>query len=61
MKLKYIIPAAMLAMASVFTSCEDMMDLKSDSYVYGEDNKLDSANDSLYSAMGILTDRKSVV
>lgn len=28
MKLKYIIPAAMLAMASVFTSCEDMMDLK---------------------------------
>lgn len=60
MKLKYIIPAAMLAMASVLTSCEDMMDLKSDSYVYDEDNKLDSANDSLYSAMGILTQLQKI-
>lgn len=45
----------MLGFASLLSSCEDMLDLKSESYVYAEDNKLDSANDSLYSAMGILT------
>lgn len=61
MKLKYILPAALLlASASALTSCEDMMDLKSDSYVYDEDNKLDSANDSLYSAMGILTQLQKI-
>ena len=37
------------------TSCEDMLDTTSDGYVFDKDHKLDSANDSLYSAIGILT------
>lgn len=55
MKLLHIIPAMMLGAATLLCSCEDMLDLKSDSYVYDEDNRLNQANDSLYSAMGILT------
>lgn len=39
----------------MFTSCEHMMDMKSDSFVFDEDHKLNTANDSLYSAMGILS------
>lgn len=36
------------------TSCEDMLDTGSDSYVFDKDHTLSSANDSLYSALGIL-------
>lgn len=41
--------------AILFTACEDMLDMKSDSVVFDEDHQLNSANDSLYSAMGILS------
>lgn len=37
------------------TSCSDMLDTKSESYVFDNDHSLDSANDSVYSVMGILT------
>lgn len=36
------------------TSCEDMLDTTSHGYVFDKDHTLNSANDSLYSAMGIL-------
>lgn len=37
------------------TSCEDMLDTTSQGYVFDNDHTLNSANDSLYSAIGILT------
>ena len=37
------------------TSCEDMLDTSSEGYVFDKDHTLNSANDSLYSAMGILS------
>lgn len=39
----------------MFSACEDIMDMKSDSFVFDEDHQLSTANDSLYSAMGILS------
>ena len=47
--------AAAVSSLGWFTSCEDMLDTKSDAYVFDQDHTLTSANDSLYSAMGILT------
>lgn len=47
--------AAAAALAVGLTSCEDMLDTSSEGYVFDEDHTLSSANDSLYSAMGILT------
>lgn len=55
MKLRHIIPVSIALAAMALTACSDMLDLKSDDYVYADDNPLNSANDSLYSAMGILT------
>ena len=55
MKLRHIIPASIALAAMALTACSDMLDLKSDDYVFAGDNPLNSANDSLYSAMGILT------
>lgn len=62
MKFRNIISGIALGVvaAGFLSSCEDMMDLKSDSYVRDEDNTLSSANDSLYSAMGILTQLQKV-
>lgn len=61
MKFRHIIPALMLAAGALsLGSCEDMMDLGSDDYVFGEDNRLDSANDSLYSSVGILSQLQKV-
>ncbi len=37
------------------TSCEDLLDTSSNGYVFDKDHTLNSANDSLYSVMGILT------
>lgn len=53
MKLKNIFPTALLV--CFISSCQDMMDLKSDSFIFEEDHTLASPNDSLYSVMGILT------
>lgn len=59
---RHLLPvfAASLVGVSALTSCEDMMDLDSDDHVRAEDNKLNSANDSLYSAIGILTQLQKV-
>ncbi len=56
MKFLRILPIALaFAGIGVMTSCEDALDTTSKSYVFDEDHQLNSANDSLYSAMGILT------
>lgn len=61
MKPKYVISALILSLAATtLPSCEDMMDVKSDSYVFDEDNNLNTANDSLYSAMGILAQMQKI-
>lgn len=41
------------AMASSLTSCEDLLAPKSDLVMYEEDNSLSTANDTLYSVMGV--------
>ncbi|MDE6079262.1 MAG: RagB/SusD family nutrient uptake outer membrane protein [Duncaniella sp.] len=55
--MKKIIYSALLALtaAGCLTSCEDMLDTSSEGYVFDKDHTLASANDSLYSAIGILT------
>lgn len=59
MNMKQIFPivAAVCTMAGL-SSCEDMLDTKSDAYVY--DMALDNANDSIYSALGILTQLQGI-
>ena len=52
---KYIAMMAVSAMiAGSVTSCEDMLDTKSDDYIFEDDLHMNTANDSLYSVMGIL-------
>lgn len=59
MKLKYIFPLiAAGCLMSGLSSCEDMLDTKSDAFVY--DNPLNNANDSLYSAMGIVSQLQAI-
>lgn len=41
--------------AAVFTSCEDMLSPESDMVTYQEDHTLKSANDTLYSVMGVVS------
>ena len=62
MKMKRFIPLMVVAAmcGGAMTSCEDMMDMKSGAYVFDDGNGLDSANDSLYSAMGILTQMQKI-
>lgn len=42
------------------TSCEDILDTTSNGYVFDEDHNLNSANDSLYSAVGILSQMQAL-
>ena len=58
-KLIYILPTAIIAVAAL-VSCQDMMRTDSDSYLFEENNKLDQAPDSMYSAIGILTQIQKV-
>lgn len=59
MKMKYIFPiVAAGCIITGLSSCEDMLDTKSDAYVY--DVPLNNANDSLYSALGILTQLQNI-
>ncbi|MBD5234954.1 MAG: RagB/SusD family nutrient uptake outer membrane protein [Barnesiella sp.] len=56
---KYIAMMALSVMlAGSVTSCEDMLDTKSDDYVFDNDLNLDNANDSLFSVMGILSQQQ---
>lgn len=43
-----------LCLLGGMTACEDALDTTSDAYVFDKDRSLSAANDSLYSAMGIL-------
>lgn len=61
MKTKNIKIWALLgAMALGTASCSDMMDINSDRVAFEEDNRLDNANDSIYSVMGILSQLQKV-
>lgn len=53
-KLIYYVMGAICTLGCM-TSCEDMLDTSSEGYVFDKDHNLNSANDSLYSAMGILS------
>ncbi|MBO5663384.1 MAG: hypothetical protein J6R95_01220, partial [Bacteroidales bacterium] len=44
----------MMTMLVGFSSCEKMMYVESDRYVYADNNRLDSPNDSVFSLVGIL-------
>lgn len=50
---KTIILSMLLAVVA-FSSCEKMLYVESDRYLYAENNRLDSPNDSVYSLVGIL-------
>lgn len=52
--------AVSAAMAGAVCSCEDMLDTKSDDYIFDEDLHLNSATDSLYSVMGILAQQQKL-
>lgn len=51
--------AATIVIASL-SSCEDMMDTKTSTYLYDDGSKLNTASDSLYSAMGVLTQLQKI-
>lgn len=56
MKTTDIIKSVLVCLTLLSTlSCSEMMDLSSDRIIYEEDNKLDEANDSIYSIMGVLS------
>ena len=49
-----IFTASLLFSGIFFTSCEDMLTTDSDLVIFVEDNKINSANDSIYSVIGII-------
>ncbi len=55
MKQFNIVLVLMMTMLVGFSSCEKMMYVESDRYVYADNNRLDSPNDSVFSLVGILT------
>ena len=46
--------AILIAGLACFVSCSDMLETGTNAYLDSDDNRLDSANDSLYSVVGIL-------
>lgn len=54
MKQFNIVLVLMMTMLVGFSSCEKMMYVESDRYVYADNNRLDSPNDSVFSLVGIL-------
>lgn len=54
MKIKKIL-LPLIAVLTFTTACSDMMDMKSDRIVTSEDHRLDNANDSIYSIIGVLS------
>lgn len=60
MKKIYSILAVAAIAATGFTSCEDMMDTDTTTYRYENGVKFDTPADSLYSALGILTQLQAI-
>jgi len=54
MKYKFLTIIAALLGAASLSSCEDMLSPQSDMVTYQEDHTLNSANDTLYSVMGVV-------
>lgn len=60
-QLKYILPAMLLACsATAFVSCDDMLDLGNENILYTGDNKLQSANDTVNTFVGILAQLQKI-
>lgn len=55
MKQSKIVLSVILLASLAFTSCQNMLYVESDRYLYADNNKLDSPSDSVYSLAGILT------
>ena len=59
--IKYILPAMMLAMsATAFVSCDDMLDMGNENVLYVDDNTLSSANDTVNTFVGILSQLQKI-
>ena len=59
--LKYIFSIGVLAASALsIVSCEDMMDTKSDDYLFDDDLNMNSPSDSLTSVLGILSQQQSL-
>lgn len=52
--IKNLLVACGSLFAAFFSSCEDMLDVDSDLYVYADDEHLNDATDTLYSVTGIM-------
>jgi len=59
--IKYILPAMLLAMgATAFVSCDDMLDMGNENVLYVDDNTLKSANDTVNTFVGILSQLQKI-
>ena len=59
--IKYILPTMFLAMgATAFVSCDDMLDMGNDNVLYVDDNTLKSANDTVNTFVGILSQLQKI-
>lgn len=55
-----IVRGSILGLVILFASCSDMLNTDSDMLLFSDDHRLDSANDSLYSVIGILNQLKDL-
>ena len=59
--MKYILPTMLLAMgATAFVSCDDMLDMGNENVLYVDDNTLKSANDTVNTFVGILSQLQKI-
>lgn len=59
--IKRVRPLAFVAVASMFTaSCEDFLDVSSNTVIDANDNHLSSARDSIYSVIGVLNKMQAI-
>ncbi len=59
--IKYILPAIFLTMvATAFISCDDMLDMGNENVLYEDDNTLSSANDTVNTFVGILSQLQKI-
>lgn len=55
MKKNLIILLMSLLTLTFFTACEDMLDVKSEQYIFDEDYRMKNTNDTLYSMFGVFS------
>lgn len=59
-KITKIFMSVMLACGLLFSACSDLLNTDTDRYVQTEDNGLNSANDTLYSVLGIMSQMRQL-